>query len=104
MAHSFIAYIDESGDDGLGGDFRQPGGDGGRSHWLAIGAVVWRYSRDLDMAGATRDIINRLPERKRHKPLHFNELSHAQRVMAIAGLADAPLRVSAIMAYKPVVP
>lgn len=48
MAHSFIAYIDESGDDGLPGRYREPGVQGGASHWLTIGAVVWRYSRDLD--------------------------------------------------------
>lgn len=104
MAHSFIAYIDETGDDGLVGHFRQPGGEGGPSHWLAIGATIWRYSRDLDMVAVARDIIQRLPERKRHKPLHFNELNHAQRVMATTQLVQHPFRVSGVFAYKPVIP
>jgi hypothetical protein len=31
MAHSFIAYVDESGDDGLPGHYRQAGARGGAS-------------------------------------------------------------------------
>jgi len=62
MAHSYIAYIDESGDDGLPGHFRQPGGNGGPSHWLAIGATVWRFSRDLDMVQCAKSIIGALPK------------------------------------------
>lgn len=104
MAHSFIAYIDESGDDGLGGRFRQPGGEGGASHWLAIGATVWRLSRDLDMVARAKDIIKQLPAPKQHKPLHFKTLDHAQRVMAVTTLAPARFQISGVMAYKPIIP
>lgn len=104
MAHSYIAYIDESGDDGLPGHFRQPGADGGPSHWFSIGAAIWRLSRDLDMVTCAKGIINRLPQRKRHKPLHFTDLDHAQRVMAITELANQPIRISGVFAYKPVIP
>lgn len=101
MTHSFVAYIDESGDDGLKGRFRQPGAGGGPSHWFVIGATVWRLSRDLDMVNCAKDIIQRLPERKRKKPLHFTELDHAQRVMAITQLVNKPFRASGVFAYKP---
>lgn len=104
MAHSYIAYIDESGDDGLPGHFRQPGGAGGPSHWLAIGATVWRLSRDLDMVQCARAIIDTLPKPKRHKPLHFAEIDHAQRVMAIDKLAGEMFRVTGVFAHKPVIP
>lgn len=104
MAHSYIAYIDESGDDGLIGRFRQPGGEGGPSHWLAVGAVVWRMSRDLDMVKCAQSIISELPERKRHKPLHFAELDHPQRVMATNHLRPRPFRVTGVFAHKPVIP
>ncbi len=104
MAHSYIAYIDESGDDGLPGHFRQPGGKGGPSHWLTIGATVWRLSRDLDMVRCAKAIIEKLPQPKRHKPLHFAELDHAQRVMATGELASQMFRVTGVFAYKPVIP
>lgn len=104
MAHSYIAYIDESGDDGLPGHFRQPGGAGGPSHWFTIGATVWRLSRDLDMVRCAKAIIADLPKPKQSKPLHFAELDHAQRVMAIGHLARQRFRTTGIFAYKPTIP
>lgn len=104
MAHSYIAYVDESGDEGLPGHFRQPGGLGGPSHWLVIGATVWRTSRDLDMVQCAKGIISRLPPAKQHKPLHFKELDHAQRVMATGELASQMFRVAGVFAYKPIIP
>lgn len=56
------------------------------------------------MVAVARDIIQTLPERKHHKPLHFNELDHAQRVMATAKLVEHPFRVSAVFSYKPIIP
>ena len=56
MTYSFIAYIDEAGDDGLTGRYRVSGKGGGSSHWLIIGAPVWRLSRDLDAAQWTKAI------------------------------------------------
>lgn len=104
MTHSYIAYIDESGDDGLVGHFRQSGAQGGPSHWLAIGAAVWRASRDLDMVACAKEILAGLPEPKRRKPLHFAQLDHAQRVMATKALSSRPIRTMGIFAYKPVIP
>jgi hypothetical protein len=104
MTHSYIAYVDESGDDGLPGHFRQPGGPGGPSHWLVIGATVWRVSRDLDMVQCAKQIISRLPRPKQNKPLHFTDLDHAQRVMAVSELASQKLRVAGVFAYKPTIP
>lgn len=56
------------------------------------------------MVAVARDIIQRLPARKHHKPLHFTELDHAQRKMAIAVLGAQPFRVSGVFAYKPIIP
>ena len=104
MTHSYIAYIDETGDDGLVGRFRQPGGEGGPSHWLGIGATVWRASRDLDMVSCAKEIVGSLPSKKRNKPLQFTELNHAQRVMAIKAIATQPIRICSVFAYKPIIP
>jgi len=104
MAHSFIAYIDEAGDEGLTGKYRTPGNRGGSSHWLTIGATVWRQSRDLDAVRWARAIIDQLPEQKRGNPLHFMDLNHAQRIMTINGIRGKPFRITAVIANKPVIP
>lgn len=104
MTHSFLAYIDESGDDGLRGRYRAPGRAGGSSHWLSIGAVVWRASRDLDAVKWATDILAQMPAQKRNRPLHFATMDHAQRVMSINGLLEKPFRCSLVLANKPIIP
>lgn len=104
MAHSFIAYIDESGDDGLPGRYRQPGGGGGASNWLTIGAVVWRFSRDLDAVGWAQEIAAQMPPQRRNKTLHFAEMDHAQRIMATNGICRRNMRLTAVIANKPIIP
>jgi hypothetical protein len=104
MTHSFIAYIDEAGDDGLTGKWRTAGKGGGSSHWLTLGAVVWRYSRDLDAVQWAKKIIEQLPEQKRSKPLHWKDFDHPQRIMAIRGLCGKPFRLTTVIANKPIIP
>lgn len=103
MAHSFIAYIDESGDDGLTGRFRRPGERGGSSHWLSIGAVVWRLSRDLDAVRWAQEILAQMPFRQR-RILHFADLDHAARIMAIQSVCARPMRLVCVIANKTVIP
>jgi hypothetical protein len=104
MAHSFIAYIDESGDDGLPGYYRQPGKRGGASNWLAIGAAVWRFSRDLDAVRWAKEIQAQMPEQKRGSILHFKEMKHEQRIMAINGICRRNMRLTTVIANKPIIP
>lgn len=104
MTHSYIAYLDEAGDEGLGGQYRAPGIAGGASHWLTLGATVWRYSRDLDATQWANAIIDQLPVQKRRKPLHFMEMNHAQKVMAVQLLCGKPFRSVAVIANKPIIP
>lgn len=104
MAHSFIAYVDESGDDGLPGRYRTAGHQGGSSNWLTISASLWRYSRDLDAVQWRDEVRNQLPVQARKKTLHCLKLTHQQRVMACQVLASKPLRSICVMANKPVIP
>lgn len=104
MTHSFVAYIDESGDDGLPGHYRQPGVSGGASHWLSIGAVVWRQSRDLDAVQWAKAIIGQLPAQRKSKTLHFADLNHPQRIMAINGIRRRSMRLTCVIANKPAIP
>lgn len=103
MAHSYVAYIDECGDDGLG-NYRVPEVSGGASRWLSLSATVCRMSRDLETVAWRNEIRNRLSEKRRAKPLHFVDLSHAQRVMAAQVLSEKPMRAMAIIANKPAIP
>ena len=101
--HTFLAFIDESGDDGLGGSFREIGGQGGASRWLVISACVFRASHALE-AVRWRDEINaKFPERQTRN-LHFAKLNHGQKLAATQVLASKPVRVVSIIASKETIP
>jgi hypothetical protein len=104
MAHSFIAYVDESGDDGLSGTYRTAGHQGGSSNWFTISASLWRYSRDLEAVHWRNEIRNQLPGQASKKTLHCNDLTHQQRVMACQALAMKAMRSICVMANKSVIP
>lgn len=102
MSHSFIVYVDESGDDGLK-NYKSPG-KGGASHWLSLGAVIWRKSRDLDAVKWGRVIQSKLAPQKQKLPLHFSDLNHHQRIMAVNELSDKPLRIISVISNKSSIP
>lgn len=102
MAHSYIAYIDESGDDGLG-RYRIPGQVGGSSTWLTVSATICRMSRDLEMVEWRNEIRSKLGSRAEKKPLHFKDMNHGQRTMASQILSTKALRGVCVMANKSVI-
>lgn len=103
MSHTFIAYIDESGDDGLG-KYRTPGAGGGASHWLTISASIWRLSRDLDALSWRDEIRGQLGVKAQSKPLHCKDMTHQQKVMAANSLLGKPFRSICVLANKPIIP
>lgn len=102
MSHSFIAYIDESGDDGLA-RFREPRRQGGASNWLVISACIMRYAHDLS-AVAWRDEISALMPEKKSRHIHFAEMNHHQKVATVQCLAGKPLRAISIISAKRTIP
>jgi hypothetical protein len=100
--YSYIAYIDESGDDGLN-TFRSPGIRGGSSCWLVISACVYRFSSDWHSIEWRDKILAQMPE-KRSKRLHFVNLNHGQKVAAVQYLAKQRMRAINILANKEVIP
>ncbi len=99
MGHTFVAYIDESGDDGLG-NFRQPGARGGASNWLVLSALLFRKAHDLDAVSWRDQITKRMPEKKsRH--LHFANLNHGQKLFAVRKIASYPVKAVSVVAHKP---
>ncbi|MGY6661265.1 MAG: DUF3800 domain-containing protein [Glycocaulis sp.] len=102
MTHSFHAFIDESGDDGLS-NFREPYRGGGSSKWLVIGAMVIRARHDLETV-SWRDQINELLPDRRKRVLHFADLKHNQRIVAATKVAGMPVKFINVVACKPVIP
>lgn len=98
MAHSFIAYVDESGDEGF--KFRAPGVEGA-THWFALSAVVIRRDHEPRAVSVINDVRQAL-----NKPplytLHFRFLKHPQRVMFAQRIARrSALRLTTVLAHKP---
>lgn len=102
MTHSFLAYIDESGDDGIG-KYRGPGGKGGSTKWLVISACILRQSYDLD-AVQWRDEISALMPAKKRSDIHFSSMKHGQCVAAVQSLAARPIRAISILSNKTTIP
>jgi hypothetical protein len=117
MTHSFVAYIDESGDDGIG-NFREPGKVGGASHWLVVSACLFRGAFDLDAvkwrdeisslvrqcAGRKVNANNTSAQGKSQRDVHFKKLNHAQRTAACQCLAQKPIRSISILSNKRTAP
>lgn len=102
MPHTYLAYIDESGDDGLG-KYREPGGRGGASSWLVLSACIFRATHRLEAVSWRDEISSRMPEKK-SRTLHFKDLSHNQRVVASQVIGTKPLRTISILASKRTIP
>lgn len=103
MAHSFFAFIDESGDDGLNRGYRQPGRRGGASHWLIISATVIRNSPTISPVEWRDEILAQMPDKK-SRDLHFANLNHGQKLAAVRILREKPVRIISILAAKPPIP
>ena len=98
MKASFIAYVDESGDEGF---VFNPDGSGS-SRWFVLSAAVIRQSNDLQMVAclkAVREVLVKPPK----TPLHFVDLKHEQRVPYIRRVGALPIRTVSVLVYKPLI-
>lgn len=102
MSYSFVAYIDESGDDGIG-KFRELGAHGGASQWLVISACLFRHSFDLDAVGWRDEIAALMPERRR-RDIHFSSMNHSQKLAAAQSLAGKQIRGISVLSNKTTIP
>ncbi|GIL01251.1 MAG: hypothetical protein BroJett030_11500 [Alphaproteobacteria bacterium] len=103
MSHTYVAFIDESGDDGLDKPFRGIGDDGGPSNWLVISACLFRKTHSLDAVAWRDEISAKMPERK-SRQLHFARLKHGQKLVAVQTIAKKPLRALSVIAAKNPIP
>lgn len=97
MGASFVAYIDESGDEGF--RFREDGS--GSSRWFVLSALVVRkeYDRDeiIPAARDLREILRKEPK----KALHFRELRHEQRIPIARRIGSMRVRTVSVVVHKP---
>lgn len=95
-AHDFVAYIDESGDEG----FAWKGGGKGSSRWFVLSAVLTRRRTDLSTVKLV-DAVRRRLGRGSRQALHFRRLKHEHRVPFIHEISRARLRTVSVLVYKP---
>jgi len=101
MSHSFLAYIDESGDDGIA-RFREPRKQGGSSRWLVISACIYRATRDADAVSWRNEIKKSCGGKTKGPVIHFADFSHAQKRAACQVLAEKPIFFTAVLTRKDV--
>jgi hypothetical protein len=99
--HEFVAYIDESGDDGLG-NFREHGGTGGASHWLVLGCCIVRRTTDQDLI-SYRDMLAQIQQTKK-RDIHFAKLKHAQKTIVAERLVKLPVKLINVLSCKQHIP
>lgn len=96
MTASFVAYVDESGDEG----FKFLPQEQGSSRWFVLSALVTRKENDLQvvqLARQARELLKKDPK----KALHFRDLRHEQRVPLARLIGSAPLRTVNVLVHKP---
>ena len=97
MPHSFLAFIDEAGDDGFA-KCREPGKNGGSSHWLVLSACIIRKTNSLEATIWRDEILQKIQKDRRY--LHFKDLDHSKRVVAAQCLSEKPVRITSVLASK----
>lgn len=99
MAASFLAYVDESGDEGF--TFRADGT--GSSRWLILSGVVCRQTSDPSVVEALRSARSTLGWNDK-KDFHFANMRHECRLVLLHALASTSFRTVTIISYKPDIP
>lgn len=96
MTASFVAYVDESGDEG----FKFLPNEQGSSRWFVLSALVIRKENDLQVVQLARQ-ARELLKKDAKKALHFRELRHEQRVPLARLIGGAPVRTVNVLVHKP---
>jgi len=95
--YDYIAYIDESGDDGL--KAVKPRTFPGSSEWLMLSAVVIRARNEPKVEGWVQDIRNGFKS-KQAKALHFADLSPPNKAATCEKIAALDLRCFVVASNK----
>ena len=99
-ACSFIAYIDEAGDEGF--RFKEDPRGSGSSSWFILSALVVRAERDAELVSIGRELRSTLGW-KLNREFHFRKMSHDHRVVVVQRLSRCPVHAISVLVYKPLI-
>jgi hypothetical protein len=100
MAHSFVAYIDEAGDEGF--KFKVwP--ERASSEWFVLAACIVREKLQSTAMREIKRIVDPI-EKNRNAPLHFKQLPHEARVAVCHGLGKTAFRIVVVSVNKRALP
>ncbi|MCC6887240.1 MAG: DUF3800 domain-containing protein [Hyphomicrobiales bacterium] len=96
MSVAYIAYIDESGDDGL--SKVKPKDVNGASEWFVLGAVVVAAKAQREATWVNKILTDiKLHQRR---VLHFQPLDPQRQIRACEAIAKLPVRCFAVVSNK----
>jgi len=96
----FTAYIDEAGDEGITKlQDKKNGEPGGQSRWLVLGGILVSSETDKTLPRIRDEIVALFPKKK-SRDLHFRELKHEQKVVAVDALSEKRIGVCGICSCK----
>jgi hypothetical protein len=97
MTASFVAYIDESGDEGF--KFRTKPDEQSSSDWFILAAFITRKRTDLETVKAIEKVSSELnlPPRKH---IHWKDLKHPRKVRYAQIIATLQARLIAVCVHK----
>lgn len=95
--YGFVAYVDESGDDGL--KRVRPLHPNGSSEWFVISAVVVQASNETAIGRWQKEMLAALRLTQRND-IHYRDLSPPKRELVCRHLATHPVRLFVVMSQK----
>lgn len=99
MASSFVAFIDEAGDDG----FKFKENNEGSTRWLVLSAVVCRRENvhfAFEALKAAKATLGMDPK----AVFHFQKMRHEHRNVLVRSFVGKPFRTISVLSYKPDIP
>lgn len=97
IPYHYVAYIDESGDDGL--KRVRPLDYHGSSEWMMLSAVVIKANRENEVESWVREIIGSLWRHGRND-IHFKDLSPNKKRVVCERMADLNARYFVVCSNK----
>lgn len=97
MTFSYVAYIDESGDEGF---VFKPFPERASSQWFVLSALMIPTHMDIAEVKRLHQTIGPI-EANRGSPIHFHKLPHEQRVTICAAIGASNFKTISICVDKP---